>query len=280
MRVRRAADAAAFLQAARSFLEDREAERNLPFSIARQCADDPAGYEGPNYFATVGGGAAVDGIALMTAPHRVQAFMPADAAAVVADDLTATRWPVPGVFGPEAAAHAFAQAWAERHRAQFAAHRRLRSFELTGVTPVSGVPGAMRQAADSDLATVAAWYRAFIDETEFPISANAASEMGRRALRQGRVHLWEHTEPVAQAVVVGATPRGVRIGMVYTPPDRRGRGYAKALTGALSQQCLDRGAAFCVLFTDLSNPVSNAIYPKVGYRPIADFEEIDFRPGR
>ena len=85
---------------------------------------------------------------------------------------------------------------------------------------------------------------------------------------------------MTQAAINGITPRGVRIGMVYTPPEHRRRGYATALVGALSQRCLADGRSFCCLFTDLANPVSNAIYPKVGYRPVADVEEIDFAPAR
>ena len=88
--------------------------------------------------------------------------------------------------------------------------------------------------------------------------------------------LWDDGGPVAQAAINGTTPRGVRIGTVYTPPEKRRGGYATALVGALSQRSLDEGRSFCFLFTDLANPVSNSIYPKVGYRPVADFEEIDF----
>jgi predicted GNAT family acetyltransferase len=34
---------------------------------------------------------------------------------------------------------------------------------------------------------------------------------------------------------------------------------------------LAEGRRFCVLFTDLANPTSNAIYARIGYRPLADF---------
>jgi predicted GNAT family acetyltransferase len=44
----------------------------------------------------------------------------------------------------------------------------------------------------------------------------------------------------------------------------------------LSQQLLDAGWEFCALFTDLANPTSNSIYQKVGYQPVADFDEYIF----
>jgi hypothetical protein len=81
------------------------------------------------------------------------------------------------------------------------------------------------------------------------------------------------------AVVTGRTLHGVRLGYVFTPRDRRRRGYAGALTAALSQHLLDQGARFCVLYTDLANPTSNALYPRVGYRPLCDELELEFTAG-
>jgi len=44
----------------------------------------------------------------------------------------------------------------------------------------------------------------------------------------------------------------------------------------LSQQLLGAGWEFCALFTDLANPTSNSIYQRIGYRPVADFDEYIF----
>jgi hypothetical protein len=67
------------------------------------------------------------------------------------------------------------------------------------------------------------------------------------------------------------TRHGVAVNAVYTPPGWRGRGYATNAVARLSAGLLAEGRRFCVLFTDLANPVSNAIYPRIGYRPRADF---------
>jgi predicted GNAT family acetyltransferase len=66
------------------------------------------------------------------------------------------------------------------------------------------------------------------------------------------------------------------IGLVYTPPYFRGKGYATSCVAAVSQLALDRGFEKCVLYTDLANPTSNSIYMKIGYRPICDSIEIKF----
>jgi predicted GNAT family acetyltransferase len=75
-----------------------------------------------------------------------------------------------------------------------------------------------------------------------------------------------------------STPHGYCIGPVFTPPQFRGRGYATALTAALSQALLEGGKQFTALFTDLANPTSNSIYQKIGYRPLCDFDEYRFYP--
>ena len=62
---------------------------------------------------------------------------------------------------------------------------------------------------------------------------------------------------------------------MYTPPELRGRGYASACVAALSARELDEGRRFCFLYTDLSNPVSNAIYQRIGYTPVSDV--VDYR---
>jgi predicted GNAT family acetyltransferase len=64
---------------------------------------------------------------------------------------------------------------------------------------------------------------------------------------------------------------------VYTPPGRRGRGYATALVAALSAELLAAGRRFCFLYTDLANPTSNRIYQRIGYERVCDSAEIRFR---
>ncbi len=74
------------------------------------------------------------------------------------------------------------------------------------------------------------------------------------------------------------TTTGATISGVYTPPDRRGHGYASAVVAGVSQHLLDSGFAFCTLFTDLANPTSNHIYQALGYQPVGDFDQLRFCP--
>jgi len=88
--------------------------------------------------------------------------------------------------------------------------------------------------------------------------------------------LWEDGGTVSLAGCGGLTANGIRVGPVYTPPELRRRGYASALTAALTRELLAGGRRFCFLFTDLGNPTSNSIYRQVGYEPVADVDQWAF----
>jgi predicted GNAT family acetyltransferase len=69
---------------------------------------------------------------------------------------------------------------------------------------------------------------------------------------------------------------GKCVSAVYTPPEERGKGYAYNLIYRISKELLDSGDKYCVLYTDDSNPISNHVYEKIGYKRKSDWEEIDF----
>jgi len=56
-----------------------------------------------------------------------------------------------------------------------------------------------------------------------------------------------------------------RVGPVWTLPDQRGHGYGSAVTSAATLAALRAGARDVCRYTDLANPVSNAIYARLGY---------------
>jgi predicted GNAT family acetyltransferase len=50
------------------------------------------------------------------------------------------------------------------------------------------------------------------------------------------------------------------------------------VTAAATQAALGAGAAEVVLYTDLANPTSNALYQRLGYRPVEDRLVLSFAP--
>ena len=81
--------------------------------------------------------------------------------------------------------------------------------------------------------------------------------------------MWDDDGPAALAGIGAALAGMARVGPVYTPPERRGRGYASALVARLSATAVEAGHR-CMLYTDLSNPVSNSIYRAIGYRAVGE----------
>jgi ribosomal protein S18 acetylase RimI-like enzyme len=133
-------------------------------------------------------------------------------------------------------------------------------------------PGAARIAGPKDLDLVVDWFRAFVEETG--VTAGAVEDRVRERLALDGYVLWEDDAPVAMA---GRTRRAfgtVRVGPVWTPPEHRGRGYGAAVTAAVTGLSCDQGATDVVLFTDLTNPTSNALYARLGFRPAGDHAEL------
>jgi predicted GNAT family acetyltransferase len=97
-------------------------------------------------------------------------------------------------------------------------------------------------------------------------------------LGYGGITVWEAGGvPVSLAGRTRVVAGMVRVAPVYTPPEMRGRGYVGAATAAVSQAALDAGVREVVLYTDLANPTSNALYQRLGYRPVEDRVVLSFQ---
>ncbi len=287
MRLERFTETGSFARVARPFLERWEIEHALLLGlIAALEAGEPVG-EAPAYHAVVTGEEGVELVALMTPPQQlllsrvgtIEALSPLTA------DLLASEWRVPGVLGPPEGARQFTQLWSAASHQAYAIAMEERLFVLERVQPVTGVPGMMCWATAVDRPWLVDWLTRFVVEAQKTLAAEArerAERMADRRLREdGKERagycVWIDGQPVALAGYGGATPQGIiRIGPVFTPLEFRRRGYATALTAALSQWLLDVGYRFCTLYTDLANPTSNKIYQRVGYRPVCDVTAIRF----
>jgi predicted GNAT family acetyltransferase len=126
-----------------------------------------------------------------------------------------------------------------------------------------------------------AWQADFIAEA-VPDHVGDDDTMRRRLtamVADGGFWLWESGDVVSMTGVHAAPPMGVRIGPVYTPPPRRGQGFATALVAHVSADALAHGSARCWLHTDLANPTSNAIYQRIGYEWVCEATELRFMSG-
>jgi GNAT superfamily N-acetyltransferase len=214
------------------------------------------------------------GVALMTPPRpALLGAMSDESAASVADWFVDSGVATPGVNGPVAASSAFRDRYVARTGVATTADRGTRLFRLERVDPPSGVPGTPRPIAPTDRSLLIEWMTRFHIDIHNEVVEDPATGVDQRLRRTDRVMgwLWEDQgEPVSMALLAGPVSGVSRIAGVYTPPDRRGHGYASACVAHASQHALDTGSTSCVLFTDLDNPTTNKIYPQVGYRPVAD----------
>lgn len=205
--------------------------------------------------------------------------MPQHAATALAGVLASRGWDPRGVNGPAGTARGFAAAWQSQTGRDASVQRRSRLFRLAGLEPPAGVPGRARPAGPSDRDLLVAWFDAF--RTEIGETNWHADEMVEDRLSYPSLAFWEDGgQPVSLAGRTRAVAGQVRIGPVYTPPGQRGRGYGGAVTAAVTQAALDAGAGEVLLFTDLANPTSNALYQRLGYRSVSDFLVLEFaEPG-
>ncbi len=281
MDITRYHEPAAFLADATPFLLANEARHNLMLGLCADVAGNRSSYAEQLYFALICDEATPVAAAMMTPPHKLilSAIAHPGAVQTLAANLATFPAMPPGVQGEAADAEQLARLWTA---ARGGSHRVVvseRIFALTHVRPPAPAPGRVRVAQAADLPLVADWidafYREALPDSPLPDPQRSAQRWISGAHRT--LYLWEDGGPVCMAGVSGPTPRGIRIGVVYTPPAHRRRGYACALVAAVSQQQLDAGRQMCFLYTDLANPTSNHIYQEIGYEPVADVIEVLFQ---
>jgi GNAT superfamily N-acetyltransferase len=206
---------------------------------------------------------------------------PAGVAAALAETFAARgRFPA-WVMADTATAPSFAAAWERRTGQPARVVRRSRLYRLGRLRPPDPAPpGRARVATAADSGLLLDWLEAFHREAD----DHGGSDMQRTVadrLSYGGLTLWETGgAPVSLAGATRAVAGQARIGPVYTPPDRRGRGFGGAVTAAVSQAAKDAGVAEVLLYTDLANPTSNALYQRLGYEPAGDSVQLLFLPAQ
>jgi GNAT superfamily N-acetyltransferase len=278
---RTTADAGEFFAGAGDFLRADPVENTLLLTIADQHRDasaaHPSAAPGPTaplfgWWAGTGAGAFVH----TPGWPVVLTAMTEPAAIALADLLIGHGRVLAGVNGIPARADAFAARWrqATGPKAGSRVFQRQRLFRLGELTPLAPPPGQARLAAAADRDLLAAWNEAFYAETQDGtrrLGSSGGPAVLDRRLGYGGQLVWETSGQLvataARTPVVGAM---ARIAPVYTPPAERGKGYGGAVTVATSQAARAAGAREVVLFTDLANPTSNALYQRLGYRPVSD----------
>lgn len=265
-----------------TYLEENESENNLPIGLAYRLAEDPYYYTAafPLILSILEQGRVV-GVVVMTPPKKIiMSKIDTDIRAAViclVDYLRENDVRIPGVVGPAVEAQTFSDCWVEgRIDVSAKLNKRMRVFEARTVANLPLSPGEIRFADISDHSLMARWIVGLSEAIGEPVSLESAKSRAEKLIKDQELYVWDNGGPVSIAGVSRPMRNGTTIGLVYTPPEHRGKGYATSCVLSLTKKLLSDGYSFCSLYTDLANPTSNSIYTKIGYVPIGDALELDF----
>ncbi|WP_411083830.1 GNAT family N-acetyltransferase [Streptomyces sp. cmx-18-6] len=193
--------------------------------------------------------------------------------------LAAAGHALPAVSADHGTAAAFAEAW-QRHTGTTPELRdvRLCLYGLGTLTPPEPLPaGRGRVLGEQDLQQAVFWCGEFARAVGEDVSIDADTWAGTRYADK-RYTLWETPDgtPVSIAGMNPLFGGQIQVDIVYTPAHLRGHGYAGAVVAEVSRAALAAGARDVVLFADRSNPTSNALYQRLGYRLLADWAVYEF----
>lgn len=273
-------DLADYFAAAGGFLRSRPAANTVPLTVLealRHRGGKAFGDAAPRFGWWRHDDGDVSGAFLVTPPYPLWLTpVPTQSMEPLAEILAESGTPLAGVNAEPDAAESFAAAWCRQTGAFASTSMRQRLFRLAELVPPAPPPSGHARAprpVDRDL--LVAWFTAFSEEAGSGDHDHDAAVDDR--LSYGGLTLWEaEGQPVSLAGLSRQVAGMTRVGPVYTPPQWRRHGYGAAVTAAVSIRALREGAREVVLFTDLANPTSNALYQRLGYQPVQDRLVLDF----
>ncbi|MFX1569647.1 MAG: GNAT family N-acetyltransferase [Promethearchaeota archaeon] len=189
---------------------------------------------------------------------------------------------LPGALGFKKGVNYFVNLWCKKNALNSEIIRNERIYKLETVKEDTIGDHDFIKVTKMHEKIVLQWTREFMIEAlneRNPQMIERSLKRLRIDMNGGRLFLLiDKGEPVSLVRKAGNSPNGIAVNNVYTPPNLRRKGYATECVAKLSKRLLGEGYKFCFLFTDLSNPTSNSIYQKIGYRPIIDVDEYKFEP--
>jgi predicted GNAT family acetyltransferase len=253
------------LHEAGAFLASDPVQHNLILTLLHERVAHP---EPGRYWVATDDGTVV-GVAFQSPLDFLASLTPTspEAVAALVDAIAESAVTLPGVIGEAATAARFAGQWTERRGSVAFPVEGQRIYELARAPQATAASGRMRKACLDDRYLVLDWTRRFfIDVGQ---EARDLEPVVERRLEAGHFWLWEDGGPASMAANTELVEGVVRLQAVYTPPERRNRGYAGACVAGLSGRIREAGHR-CILYTDLGNPTSNSVYRRIGYRAVAE----------
>jgi hypothetical protein len=231
---------AAVLRDAGPYLATEPARSHQVRRILTVRTGEPA--PAPGHYWIACDGDRVVGAALQSPAHMPLVLSPMGegVAAALAGHVSGSGLALPGVRGEAAAAAAFAGRWTDERGTGAVPVEGQRLYELGPLTEPPGIPGCLRSATAADRDLLVAWTEAFHQETGNTPAEPAAVSVDTY-LASGELWVWDDGEPRATTLLTDPNAGVAHVGMVYTPPEERNRGWASALVAGLSAQPVRAG---------------------------------------
>ena len=261
-----------FWDKTQTYLLQHEAENNVLLGVVHTLLHNPERYPAPPYLAMVEIDGEVVATAIRTPPRKLLLSKASDLESLNLVARNLHQEPLSGVMGLVPEAETFLQAWQGLTRQSYRLLMEMRIHQLRALKPSISANGHIRLITEMDRALLLKWLPAFDAEISLEIMEDV-KRFVNNLLKNQDTYLWEDNAPVSLAAGRKFSDTASRIGLVYTPPEYRRKGYATACVAALSQKLLDEGCDRCFLLTDLANPTSNHIYQQIGYVPVCDWHE-------
>lgn len=257
-----------------------EIRHSLIYGVAQKVSEDTHVYGAAHpWFIVIEDQGQTCAVAMRTPPQRViLAYLRGNLKQVTAELVRAVhrRDPnIPGVIGDVEITNPFTERWCADYGIEIQDTMAQRIYRLNELVEPAYASGYLRLANLEDQEIVIAWATAFHNEAVGDMLSRELFQRYRERILNGDIFLWDDRGPVSMAAQMRPTQHGISIGSVYTPSEQRNHGYATSCVAALSKQLLQQ-YDFCTLYTDLSNPTSNSIYKKIGFKQYCDSVQVTF----
>lgn len=266
-----------FLDASEPFLEKRELENNLILGLCNGFTNKNKVQDGC-VFINAFEGKEIKASSIKTAAKAIITAETNDPVYIqeLAGHYQKNNIELKGVFGEEPFTSDFSHFYGKQPFVDMA----LIVHQLTKVNQLPLAAGKFEQAGENDVELIARWSMTFEAEKKPEVRKTMEQlvEITQAKIATGDIFKWTHSENVVSIAAINRKTKNTGIvGLVYTPEEYRRKGYASSHVQKLSEHILQKGFKYCGLFTDKANPISNHIYYKLGYEPIAEFVDIGFR---
>jgi ribosomal protein S18 acetylase RimI-like enzyme len=186
------------------------------------------------------------------------------------------------IIGPAGAVASVVGRWSERCDGIPVAPELFRMYRLDELhEPSKRRKGRAFVSDRNRLEQAAEWNHAFGRETGLQRTLDESVAQMERAINENRLIEYRVKGEVVSQLVISAVRFGVvRIGLVYTPHDARGRGHASAFTAGVSAQQMERQKVdVVVLNTQSSNAATNRLYRRIGFVSAFEMLSVGLEPG-